>query len=150
MFLELRDIPTAKVPFVSATPIKNSLDTVLASIEGPPKTPCEGVIFCITVRYSQNSEGPLSMRFNSTRRFPIRTSHHKGMSVRGTLKTGTMYLLVKTRPPQVISSTWQTRTKSTGLSSLGALLTAWCGLQVSPHVDGSIDSRYRSNIPSEL
>lgn len=43
MFFELRDIREGKVPFVSAVPVDDNLDTVLASIEGPPETPYEKV-----------------------------------------------------------------------------------------------------------
>jgi hypothetical protein len=52
MFFELRDIRSGKVPFVSAVPLDDSLDKVLASIEGPPETPYEGGIFWITVKLS--------------------------------------------------------------------------------------------------
>jgi hypothetical protein len=39
MFLELRNIRAAKVPFVGAAPLDDNLDRILASIEGPPETP---------------------------------------------------------------------------------------------------------------
>lgn len=37
MFIELRNIRAGKVPFVSAVPLEDSLDKVLASTEGPPE-----------------------------------------------------------------------------------------------------------------
>jgi len=37
MFLELRNIRAAKVPFVSAVPLDDSLDRIWASIERPPE-----------------------------------------------------------------------------------------------------------------
>ncbi|KAL2670080.1 hypothetical protein Neosp_014961 [[Neocosmospora] mangrovei] len=45
VFLELRSIRNAGVPFVSAAPVGDSLDKVLASIEGPPDTPMKGSWF---------------------------------------------------------------------------------------------------------
>ncbi|KAF4463424.1 heterokaryon incompatibility [Fusarium albosuccineum] len=47
VFLELRSIRNAGVPFISAAPVGDGLDTVLASIEGPSDTPYEGGIFKI-------------------------------------------------------------------------------------------------------
>jgi ubiquitin-protein ligase len=66
MFFKLRDIRMGKVPFVSAAHIGDSLDKVLASIEGPPETPYEGGVFWITVRLSEKDvmEQPL-MRFHT-------------------------------------------------------------------------------------
>lgn len=45
MFLELRSIRRAAIPFMSAAPIGDSLDRILASIEGPPDTPYAGEYF---------------------------------------------------------------------------------------------------------
>lgn len=52
MVFELRNIRTGNVPIVSAAPTGDSLDKVIASIEGPPETPYEGSIFWFTVRLS--------------------------------------------------------------------------------------------------
>jgi len=66
MFFELRNIRTGNVPFVTAVPKGDSLDKVLASVEGPPETPYAGGVFWITVRLSQNYPlGPPLMRFHT-------------------------------------------------------------------------------------
>jgi ubiquitin-protein ligase len=65
MFLELRDIRTSKVPFISAAPLGDSLDKVLASIEGPPETPYEGGIFWITVQLPRDPRNPPLLRFQT-------------------------------------------------------------------------------------
>ena len=65
MSLELRDIRTSKVPFISAAPLGDSLEKVLASIEGPPETPYEGGIFWIAVRLARNPFNPPLLRFQT-------------------------------------------------------------------------------------
>jgi len=66
MFLELRNIRAAKVPFVSAVPLDDNLSKILASIEGPPETPYEGGVFWITVKISEKDPfGPPMMRFQT-------------------------------------------------------------------------------------
>ncbi|KAK3681144.1 prion-inhibition and propagation-domain-containing protein [Podospora appendiculata] len=66
IFLELRSIRNAGVPFISAIPLGDSLDKVVASIEGPPDTPYEGGggVFWILVLFSlTNAHAPPALRF---------------------------------------------------------------------------------------
>ncbi len=66
VFLELRSIRNANVPFISAAPLNDSLDVVLASIEGPPDTPYEGGIFWISAEFSAtNANQPPILRFQT-------------------------------------------------------------------------------------
>jgi len=66
IFLELRNIRTAKVPVVSAIPLDDSLDRILASIEGPPETPYQGGVFWITVKLSETDPfGSPLMKFQT-------------------------------------------------------------------------------------
>ncbi|KAL5323474.1 hypothetical protein ACEPPN_008011 [Leptodophora sp. 'Broadleaf-Isolate-01'] len=136
MFLELRDIRAGKVPFVSATPIDDSLDRVLASIEGPPETPYEGGIFWITVKLSvTDPHGPPLMRFHTK-------IYHPNISPQGhicadykdkwnaVLSAG--FSAVPVRDP---SAAWFSGNSKQVKWSLGALLTALCGLLASPDVE---------------
>jgi hypothetical protein len=75
MFFELRDIRSGKVPSVSAAPLDDSLDKVLASIEGPPDTPYEGGVFWITVKLPESDPyGPPLMRFH-TKEYLVSGTH---------------------------------------------------------------------------
>lgn len=66
IFLQLRSIKDASVPFISAAPLQDSLDTILASIEGPPDTPFEGGVFWLLVQYSAaNPTEPPQIRFHT-------------------------------------------------------------------------------------
>ncbi|KAH6721435.1 hypothetical protein BKA61DRAFT_700023 [Leptodontidium sp. MPI-SDFR-AT-0119] len=136
MFLELRDIRTGKVPFVSATPIDDSLDRVLASIEGPPETPYEGGIFWITVKLSvTDPHGPPLMRFHTK-------IYHPNISPQGHIcadyKDKWNAILsagFSTVPVGDPSAAWFLRNSKQVKWSLGALLTALCGLLASPDVE---------------
>lgn len=135
MFFELRNIRTGNVPFVSAAPVSDSLDKVLASIEGPPETPYEGGVFWITVRLSDKDVmGPPLMRFHTK-------IYHPNISPQG-------HICADYKDKW--SSVFSTRARSTVTSpdalwyhgksqdihwSLGALLTALCGLLASPDVE---------------
>ena len=136
MFIELRNIRAGKVPFVSAVPLEDSLDKVLASIEGPPETPYEGGVFWITIKLSETDPfGPPLMRFQTK-------IYHPNISPKGHicadfrekwnsfLSAGTFRSPVKDQ-----TALWY-RTKSSDIQwSLGALLTALCGLLASPDAD---------------
>jgi ubiquitin-protein ligase len=135
MFFELRNIRTGNVPFVSAVPIGDSLDKVLASIEGPPETPYAGGVFWITVRLSQNYPlGPPLMRFHTK-------VYHPNISPQGQIcadyseKWMSLLSAVSRSTVTDPDALWYSR-KSTEIQwSLGALLTAICGLLASPDVD---------------
>lgn len=136
MFFELRNIRAGKVPFVSAVPLDDSLAKVLASIEGPPETPYEGGIFFITVQLSETDPyAPPVMRFHTK-------IYHPNISPQGhicadykekwnaVLADGASKIPVSDSnaiwyPPRSGDTRW----------SLGALLTALCGLLASPDVE---------------
>ena len=136
MFLELRNIRAGKVPFVSATPLDNRLDRILASIEGPPETPYEGGVFWITVKLSESDPyGPPLMRFHTK-------IYHPNISPQGhicadykdkwndVLSAGFSRSHVKDP-----SDIWFSGSSKQIKWSLGALLTALCGLLASPDVE---------------
>ncbi len=136
MFFELRNIRAARVPFVSAIPLDDNLDQVLASIEGPPETPYEGGIFWITVKLPKNDPlGPPLMRFHTK-------IYHPNISPQGHICAdyrekweSVLSTSSATRASADPNSLWY-RKKSTEIQwSLGALLTALCGLLGTPDVD---------------
>ncbi|CAD6455806.1 770c5c82-150f-40b1-9532-86049464df9b [Sclerotinia trifoliorum] len=130
IFLDLRDIRQANVPFISATTIKNPLDTILASIEGPPETPYEGGIFWITFKIKGHYPDQLPlMRFNTK-------VYHPNISPQG-------YVCIDSQPqnyPRRLRSLdkWPSGSDRKLDWSIGALLTALCGLLSSPDVDGPL------------
>ncbi|EPE27926.1 UBC-like protein [Glarea lozoyensis ATCC 20868] len=133
MFFELRNIKSAKVPFVSAAPLQDSLDVILASIEGPPDTPYEGGIFWIIIRISESDPfGPPVMRFQTK-------IYHPNISPQGDICTdySDKWRSVLSDGLHVSDSSavWYP-SKSTEIRwSLGALLVALCGLLASPDID---------------
>jgi ubiquitin-protein ligase len=135
MFLELRDIRSGKVPFVSAVPLDDSLDKVLASIEGPPETPYEGGVFWITVKLPENDPyGPPLMRFHTK-------VYHPNISPQGHIcadykeKWNSVISGFSRSPLNGQSAVWYRGNSKEAKWSLGALLTAMCGLLASPDVD---------------
>lgn len=136
MFFELRNIRAGKVPFVSAVPLDDSLAEVLASIEGPPETPYEGGVFFITVKLSEsNPFGPPLMRFHTK-------IYHPNISPQGHIcadykeKWNTVLSAGTSRAPVSDScALWYPPKSGDTRWSLGALLTAMCGLLASPDVD---------------
>lgn len=135
MFFELRNIRTGNVPFISAAPVSDSLDKVLASIEGPPETPYEGGVFWITVRLSEKDVmGPPLMRFHTK-------IYHPNISPQGHIcadykeKWSSVFSTGPCATVTSPSAVWY-HGKSQGIHwSLGALLTALCGLLASPDVE---------------
>ncbi|KAK6857310.1 ubiquitin-conjugating enzyme [Apiospora arundinis] len=63
IFIELRNIHRAAIPYISAVPVGDALDKILACIEGPPGTPYQGGIFWITVRITESQ--PPAMKFHT-------------------------------------------------------------------------------------
>jgi ubiquitin-protein ligase len=127
MFLELRDIRTSKVPFISAAPLGDSLEKVLASIEGPPETPYEGGIFWITVRLPRDPRNPPLLRFQTK-------IYHPNISPQGHICADYQQ---RWNPKDIDDSKnfWYCRRRGDITWSLGALLTALCGLLAAPDVD---------------
>lgn len=130
-FLELRSIMGAGVPFISARPVQDSLERLLASVEGPPGTPYEGGIFWITVNIIPDK--PPMLRFQTR-------IYHPNIDCTGKIcadyeawwndenlrnyMTGT----------DVEKYPWFSNRRFNHYS-LGALLVAICGLLASPNID---------------
>ncbi len=134
MFLELRSIRRAAIPFISAAPIGDSLDKVLASIEGPPDTPYAGGIFWISVHITDiNSCKPPLLRF-------LTRVYHPNIDCNGNIcadyKTWwddpdlSWYMKIDLDA----SGPWFSERRGNHFS-LGAVLTSLCGLLASPVVD---------------
>ncbi|KAL3426372.1 ubiquitin-conjugating enzyme E2-16 kDa [Phlyctema vagabunda] len=134
MFMELRHIKSGKVPFVSATALDDRLDRVLACIEGPPDTPYEGGIFWIAVTIPESDpNGPPLMRFHTR-------IYHPNISPRGDIcadyqEKWSSVLAFGPQPARDTSGMWYSAKSTEVRWTLGALLTAICGLLASPDVD---------------
>lgn len=136
MFFELRNIRAGKVPFVTAAPVDDNLDKVLASIEGPPETPYEGGIFWLTIKLSEiDPSGPPLIRFQTK-------IYHPNVSPQGYIcadyqeKWNSVLSAGSQKTPVTDpSALWYLKKTSNIQWSLGALLTALCGLLASPNID---------------
>ncbi|KAK1828761.1 hypothetical protein QBC39DRAFT_358263 [Podospora conica] len=132
VFLELRSIKAAGIPFISARTLGDRMDKILASIEGPPDTPYEGGIFWLQVHYhtAEISQAPV-LRFITRVYHPNidclgnicadyqawwSDSHLKGSMARHHINPAT-------------TSWFSTK------SCLASILTAICGLLASPNVE---------------
>lgn len=127
MFLELRDIRASKIPFISATPLDDRLDRVLCCIEGPPETPYEGGVFWITAQVPQDPQSPLLLRFQTK-------IYHPNISSQGHI-CANYHDMWHSAEADSSENTWCWRRKGDITWSLGALLTALCGLLAAPDVD---------------
>ncbi|KAK3386774.1 prion-inhibition and propagation-domain-containing protein [Podospora didyma] len=132
VFLELRSIRKANVPFISATPVGDSVDKLLASIEGPPGTPYEGGVFWFTVRLVDGR--PPMLRFQTR-------IYHPNIDCTGKLCANyeewwTNKSLQGFLGPaeQDDDLPWFSERKANHYS-LGILLVAICGLLASPNID---------------
>ncbi|KAF4985682.1 hypothetical protein FDECE_16392 [Fusarium decemcellulare] len=137
VFLELRSIRNAAVPFISAAPIGDDLDKVLASIEGPPDTPYEGGIFRIGVRFPDSPAEPPILRFQTR-------VYHPNIDPKGNICAdyqqwwsdptlqSYMFSIASRSGGSWFSESFSNR------YSLGALLTALCGLLACPNVDDTL------------
>ncbi|KAH7309219.1 prion-inhibition and propagation-domain-containing protein [Stachybotrys elegans] len=132
VFLELRNIRRAKISFISAVPVEDSLDKILASIEGPPGTPYEGGIFWIAVKMME-SKPPL-LRFHTR-------IYHPNVDPSGTLCADyaswwrdTNQLNQHAHKIRQRSLPWFSE-HATNHYSLGALLVAICGLLAAPNIE---------------
>lgn len=136
MFFELRNIRAGKVLFVSAVPIDDCLAKILASIEGPPETPYEGGIFFITVKLSDTDPfGAPLMRFHTRIYHPnISPDGHICADYKGKWNAVLSGSNVKT-PVSDTKALWFRGKSGDTQWSLGALLTALCGLLATPNVE---------------
>lgn len=130
IFIELRNIRRAAIPFISAAPVGDALDKILASVEGPPDTPYEGGIFWITV-YLRNNEPP-ALRFHTRIYHP--NIDHTGKLCADYYSWWKESKLLNKKGPEKQSLPWFSRLV-TNQFNLGALLVAVCGLLADPNVD---------------
>ena len=132
VFLELRSIKAAKIPFLSARALGDSMDKILASIEGPPDTPYEGGIFWLQVHYqtADISRPPVLQLLTRV--------YHPNIDCLGNICAdyqdwwGDAYLkefMTKGHVNPSSASWFSTK------SCLGSILTAICGLLASPNVE---------------
>lgn len=135
MFLELRDMRLSRIPFISAAPVSDRLDRVLASIEGPPETPYQGGVFWLTINLSQSDPyGPPLIRFHTK-------IYHPNISPQGHIcadykdKWNAVLAASFRMPAKGSSAAWFSAQSKQPKWSLGSLLTALCGLLASPDVD---------------
>lgn len=132
VFLELRSIKAAKIPFLSARALGDSMDKILASIEGPPDTPYEGGIFWLKVHYqTADISHPPVLRF-------ITRIYHPNIDCLGNICAdyqdwwGDAHLkgfMAKEHVNPSSASWFSTK------SCLASILTAICGLLASPNVE---------------
>lgn len=138
MFLELRTLRHVNVPFVSAAPVEDSLDKILASIEGPPDTPYEGGIFWITVKIpAGNPSLAPSLRFQTKIFHPnIDSSGLICADYQSWWNDNELNRhLFNTKALAGGSNDWWFSERASSRYSLGALLTALCALLASPNVE---------------
>ncbi|KAK1757885.1 hypothetical protein QBC47DRAFT_459326 [Echria macrotheca] len=132
-FLELRSIRESGVPFISASPVGDSLDKILASIEGPPDTPYEGGVFWISVKIPADGSAPI-LRFQTRIYHPNINSTGKICADYETWWTDPnlgKYMRMLSQGPD---SVWFSK-KASNHFSLGALLTALCNLLANPNIE---------------
>ncbi|KAK0725113.1 prion-inhibition and propagation-domain-containing protein [Lasiosphaeris hirsuta] len=130
-FVELRAIRRAKIPFISASPVRDRLDCLLASVEGPPGTPYEGGVFWITVKLIPHK--PPTLRFHTR-------IYHPNIDCTGKLCASfeewwtDENLRRYMRTLTDMNAPWFSENRSNTFS-LGAILVALCSLLASPNVD---------------
>lgn len=129
VFIELRNVRRASVPFISAATVDDDISQLIASIEGPPGTPYEGGVFWITVKLSEGQ--PPVLRFQTR-------IYHPNIDHSGTICADyaswwreTHLMNERQRGRQL---PWFSE-RITNHYSIGALLVALCGLLASPNVD---------------
>lgn len=133
VFIELRNIHRAEVPFISAVPVGDALDKILACIEGPPGTPYQGGTFWITVRITESQ--PPSMRFHTRIYHPnIDYTGKICADYAGWWQDAKMLNKEPTRGSLRRELPWFSE-HATNHYSLGALLVALCGLLASPNIE---------------
>ncbi|KAK8071397.1 ubiquitin-conjugating enzyme E2-16 kDa [Apiospora hydei] len=127
------NIHRAAIPFISAVPIDDALDKILACIEGPPGTPYQGGIFWITVWIEEFQ--PPAMRFHTRIYHP--NIDHTGKicaDYAGWWQSAKMLNKDTGRSSLRHNLPWFSE-HATNQYSLGALLVALCGLLASPNIE---------------
>ncbi|KAK7906545.1 ubiquitin-conjugating enzyme E2-16 kDa [Apiospora marii] len=133
VYKELWNIRHAAIPFISAVPVGDALDRILACIEGPPGTPYHGGIFWLTVRMIDSQ--PPAMRFHTRIYHP--NIDHTGKICADYMGWWYNNTVVEEEPTNTPYYAPQLGNYENELNlySLGALLVALCGLLVSPNVE---------------
>lgn len=130
VFLELRGIREAGISFISASPVADSLDKILASTERPPDTPYEGGMFWISVKFPTPSSAPL-LRFQ-TRIYHPDTDHvGKVCADYESWWSDPDLGKLMGMPARVPGGAWFSKHHF----SLGVLLTALCDLLANPNIE---------------
>ncbi|KAI9147464.1 Ubiquitin-conjugating enzyme [Paramyrothecium foliicola] len=132
VFLELRNIRRANIPYISAVTVEDQLDKILASIEGPPGTPYEGGVFWITVHMTE-SQPPL-LHFHTKIYHPNIDSYGKLCADYASWWWDSNAINQPEGLASKRSRPWFSES-ITNHYSLGALLVAICALLASPNID---------------
>lgn len=132
MFLELRNIHRANIPFISAAPMEDELDKIIASIEGPPGTPYEGGTFWITVKIIESK--PPALRFHTKIYHPNIDPGGKVCADYAAWWRDASLLNSPGGAGNQRALPWFSE-HVTNHYSLGSLLVALCGLLASPNID---------------
>ncbi|KAK8004811.1 ubiquitin-conjugating enzyme E2-16 kDa [Apiospora arundinis] len=133
IFIELRNIHRAAIPYISAVPVGDALHKILACIEGPPSTPYEGGVFWITVRITESQ--PPAMKFHTRIYHP--NIDHTGKicaDYAGWWQDSKMLNNGRKGGSLRRDLPWFSE-HATNHYSLGALLVALCGLLASPNIE---------------
>lgn len=133
VFLEIRSIRRAAVPFISASPVKDQSDKVLASIEGPLDTPYAGGIFWISVQFL-DAKRPPSLRFQTRILHPNIDCTGQICADYKAWWDDPMLSRHVRGIPATNGTPWFSTSNSKWFS-LGAVLTALCGLIASPNIE---------------
>lgn len=131
VFVELRSIRRAEIPFISAAPLEDRLDIILASIEGPPDTPYEKGIFWVFVRFDADAPTkPPRLRF-------FTKVYHPNIDCEG--QVCAQYPELSNVSASLYGKRPETHHWFAGETParfyVGALLTALCNLLASPNIE---------------
>ncbi|KAI1089862.1 prion-inhibition and propagation-domain-containing protein [Rostrohypoxylon terebratum] len=132
MFLELRNIRRADIPFISAAPVGDQLDKIVACIEGPPGTPYEGGTFWIAVKIMESK--PPALRFHTKIYHPNIDPRGKVCADYGAWWRDASLLNESGGTGNQRALPWFSE-HVTNHYSLGSLLVALCGLLASPNIN---------------
>ncbi|OTB09425.1 hypothetical protein M426DRAFT_6697 [Hypoxylon sp. CI-4A] len=132
MFIELRNIRRAQVSFISAAPVGDRLDRILASVEGPPGTPYEGGIFWLAVAIVDSK--PPMIRFHTRVYHPNIDPGGNVCADYASWWRDASLLNGLTKATNQRAIPWFSE-QITNHYSLGSLLVALCGLLANPNVE---------------
>jgi ubiquitin-protein ligase len=133
-FLQLRSIRRAGIPFISAAPVGDSLNKILASIEGPPDTPYAGGIFWIAITIPELDCRPPLVRFQTRIYHPNIDCHGNVCADYAEWWNDPSLRVYMKAITQEYNAAWFSERRSNHFS-LGTVLTALCSLLASPNID---------------